>query len=250
MLAPDHRAAFGFRERQADPHDVPDPPDLARQHVADAERVADLRRIAARLPHGEACAAGADEDAPKARQLEDQLVRETFGEEALVLVPADDAEGQHRDREGALLARGATPGRRGLQPVRRELAPEPVQADRLGQVLEPLLAEIVEGVGRASPDVVEEHVADADRVGLGALLDARRDVHPVADEIVAADHHVGEMEPEAQPQAIGLRDADAGERVTDLGRAAQRVDGAAELHQRGIAGDVEDPALQRRDLLP
>ena len=202
LVAPHHRAPVRFSERQTDPHLIADLPDLALQHVANAQRVADLDRIQVGVGNGKARAARADEQAAKAGQFDDQLVRQTLGEEPLVLVSAHDPEGQDRNRTGPLFPDAWVRVGADCSLCRAHLLPEPVDADRLGQVLEASLAEILEGEGRVAPDVVEEHAAHADAVGLGLLLNAGCNVHAVSDEIVTPDHDVGEMKPEAQFQRI------------------------------------------------
>ncbi len=101
--------------------------------------------------------------------------------------------------------------------------------DRFRHVLEIAVAKIVEVEGRIAPDVVEEDAADADGVRLRVLLDARRHIHAVADEILAADHHIGEVQAEAQPERLAIAGSRKGR--ADLGGAAQSIDGACELDE-------------------
>ena len=90
-------------ERETDPHLIADLPDLALQDVPNAQRVADLDRIGIGVGKGKAGAARADEQAAEAGQLDDQLIRQPFGQKPLVLVPAHDPEGQDRNGTGPLL---------------------------------------------------------------------------------------------------------------------------------------------------
>ncbi len=91
------------------------------------------------------------------------------------------------------------------------------------------------------PRMLSKNAPLTDAVGDRVLLDAGRHVHPVADQAITLDHHVGKMKSEAQPERIGLHALTSGKGTADLGRAAQDMDRAAELRQPRIPGRVEDP---------
>ena len=89
-----------------------------------------------------------------------------------------------------------------MQSVSCALLPQSVNAERLGQVLEAPRAQVIEDEGRVAADVVEEHPAHTDAVGIRLLLNAGCNIHAVPNEIATPDHDVGEMKPDPQFQRI------------------------------------------------
>src|SRR5438874_9127124 len=71
------------------------------------------------------------------------------------------------------------------------------------------------------------------------------DVDAVAVDVVAVDDHIAEIDPDPEFDALGRRDARApfAHRFLHLGRAAHRVDDAAELDQHAVAGSLDDAAI-------
>ena len=70
---------------------------------------------------------------------------------------------------------------------------------------------------------------DGDAARLRDALDARRNIHAVAHQVVALDHDVADMNADAQrqaPQVVGF--------LYRLG-AAHRLNGAGELDQEAVA---------------
>ena len=95
-------------------------------------------------------------------------------------------------------------------------------------------------------DVLPHGARDRDAAGLGQLLEARRDVDPVAIEVVALDDHVAEVDsdPERDPLVLGNADVAPGERLLDVDGAGQSVDDARELRQQAVAHQLDDaPAV-------
>ena len=78
-----------------------------------------------------------------------------------------------------------------------ELAAQAIDPDRLADVVEAALPQVVEGIGRGPADLLEQHGADIDGVRFAVLLDTSGEVDPVADQIVALDQHVGQMQAKA-----------------------------------------------------
>ena len=77
------------------------------------------------------------------------------------------------------------------------------------------------------------------------LLKARRDVHAVAEQIVAFDHHVAEID--AYPKddaALGRsRGLVCGNTCLHRHGTGDRIDDGAKLHQGAIAHQLDDAAL-------
>ena len=82
--------------------------------------------------------------------------------------------------------------------LRRDWARNPVDANGPGDVLDPLLAHVLEGEVEFVAHLVANGLRDADAAGLGEPFQAGRDVHPVAVDIVAVDDDVAEIDADAE----------------------------------------------------
>ena len=93
----------------------------------------------------------------------------------------------------------------GLAPV-RACAPSSatVDADRPGDVLQLLLALVDKADIDPAFDVLLHARRHADAARLGEALEARRDVHAVAENIVVLDDDVADMDADAEVDALGL----------------------------------------------
>jgi len=109
-------------------------------------------------------------------------------------------------------------------------------------VLDLLLAQILEDEGQPVADVVMHRIGDEHPAGIGERLDARGDVDAVAIEIVALDDHVAEIDADAQLDAAVRPDSSVplGHRLLHRDRAAHRVDDAGELDEEAVAGGLDD----------
>jgi hypothetical protein len=76
------------------------------------------------------------------------------------------------------------------------------------------------------------------------LLNTRRQIDPVSNEIVALDGDIREMDAETHSQRLFLGLFSTRKRCADLHGATQRVYGAWKLGQSGVAGPIEDPAIE------
>jgi len=165
----------------------------------------------------------------------------------LVLAVRADLEWQHREGVGAFGDSRLWPGRRYLVDMALDLAAQPVNADGLGDIAEALLALVVERIGRGPPDLVEKRGADVDRARIGALLDARGEIDAVADQVVAIDHHVGQMQSEAHGQWFVVSTLPQRQHLANADRAAQCVDRARELGQHRVAHRLEEASVALGD---
>ena len=106
-----------------------------------------------------------------------------------------------------------------------------------------------------SLDLLAHRRRDADLLGLGQSLQPRRDIDAVAEQIVAARHHVAQIEadPELDLPILGEIAIAARGHALDRHRAAHRLHRARELGHDAVAGEIEDPAVvlghERRDHL-
>jgi len=91
---------------------------------------------------------------------------------------------------------------------------------------------------------------DADTARLSQSFKARRDIDPVAKDIVALDDDVALVDTDAKlDPALGRqRRVAIGERRLHLGRTAERIDDARKLDQQAVAGGLDDSAPVLGDL--
>ena len=89
-----------------------------------------------------------------------------------------------------------------------------------------------------------------DAAGLGHLLQPGGDVDAIAVEIAALDHHVAEIDADAQYNALVVgerRRSPLAMPLLQLDRAGDGVHGAGELDQHAVAHHLDDAALMLRN---
>ena len=108
-----------------------------------------------------------------------------------------------------------------------------------------LETDILEGEVEPALDALAHHVGDADPAGLGQPLQAGGDVDAVAENIVALDDDVAEVDADAVADADVLAPLrlPLGHRLLDPGGRGDRVDDAGELDQHPIARGLDDAAV-------
>src|SRR4029450_7664360 len=89
---------------------------------------------------------------------------------------------------------------------------------------------------------------DADAPRVRQVLQARRDIDAVAIEIAALDHHIAEIDADAQqnsplPRQTVVRGRHA---LLQLHRADNCVDGAGKFYEHPIAHHLDDTTAMRR----
>ena len=148
----------------------------------------------------------------------------------------------------------ATPQRpRGQSRARQ--SGEPFGAHRIGahrpcDVLDAVLADVVEGVRKLVPDLVSDHSGDANSTGLGECLQPCRDIHTVAEDVVFFDDHIAQIDPNAEPDATllaHLRFA-ADHPALNLHSAAHGIHNTRKLRQKAVAGVLYGAASVLLDL--
>jgi hypothetical protein len=105
-----------------------------------------------------------------------------------------------------------------------------------------LLAEILEGVIQLAVDLPLDVAGDAEPAGLGQALEAGGQVDPVAEDVLAVDDDVAQVDAHA-PEDLAVRRRRVialGEGALDLGGAGHRVDHAGELGQEAVAHELDD----------
>ena len=120
---------------------------------------------------------------------------------------------------------------------------------RTVDVLHLVLAAIGEGDVDPPADVLVDGVGDRDPARLGKAFDAGGDVDAVAEDVVAVDDDVADMNADPVLQEIGLGRAVAapGHRRLEGDAALHRVHGGGEFNQQAVAGRLDDPAAMLGD---
>ena len=120
-----------------------------------------------------------------------------------------------------------------------------------GDVLDLLIAEIVERQRQPVADVIADDSRDTDRAGLGEGFQPGRDVDPVAEQVVAVDHDIADMHADAELHRLVGRAAGilGGDRRLHRDGALHGIDRAGEVGDDAVARGVEDTAPVRRDQL-
>ena len=125
-----------------------------------------------------------------------------------------------------------------------------VGAHRLGDVFQRYRAEIADIQIEPRLHLPIGVLREADGAGLGDALQARGDVDAVAHQVaVVLLHDIAEMDGDAEFDASILRHAGVAlhHAVLHFDRAPDRVDHAAKLDDRPIAGALDHPALVDSD---
>jgi hypothetical protein len=133
----------------------------------------------------------------------------------------------------------------------RRFGADPVYPDRVGDVLDLLLAQIVEAQRQLVADLAVRRGRNANRAGLGKRLQPGRDVDPVAEQIDAIDDDVADMHANAQLHRLveGTARVLRGDRGLDRDRALDGIDHAGEVGDDTVARGVKDAAPVRQDQL-
>ena len=245
------RAALRVHQLRGDPDTIADLADAALEHVTHAELARHLLHVdRAALVH-ERRVARDDEQPTHVRYRRDDVFGNPVCEVFLLVVTAHVFEWQNRNRR--LVWQPGCRVRLLRRTVRRHIARlQTKTADRPIEVLDGLLAEILERHGERVADMLVNVARDANPAGLRQCLHAGRDVDTVAVEIAALDHDVTEADADAKRDPLSLRDIGVagGHGRLDLDRARNGVDHAGELDQRTVAGRLERAAamLERRRL--
>src|SRR5216683_8306756 len=127
---------------------------------------------------------------------------------------------------------------------------EAIGAYRARDVLDCLLAPVLEGIGQPVADLIAYGAGDADPAWLGETFEPRRNVHAVAVDIAAVDDDVAQIDADAKldpplRRHVGVALA---HRCLDLDGALYGLDDAGELDQRTVAHQLDCAASMRGDL--
>jgi hypothetical protein len=84
---------------------------------------------------------------------------------------------------------------------------------------------------------------------LGQTLQPGRDIHPVAIDLLALDHHVAKIDADAELHTpLGWQVSILGfERGLDIGCTLHCIDHAGEFGQHAVAGGIDKPSAMLLD---
>ena len=122
---------------------------------------------------------------------------------------------------------------------------------RVGDVLQTALTDILEWNLDNLANLIVDGLRDANSSGLGKLLEANRNVHAGAVEVVVLGNHVTQIDADAELHLFVLRDGGfvLGNLVLDLDSASNGFDDTGELGDEAVARATEDATLMRGDRL-
>src|SRR5713101_4686168 len=131
--------------------------------------------------------------------------------------------------------------------MRRRGCSCPLRAHRIGShwpsdVLDQLVAHILETVRELVADLVAHDPRDADPARLGQRLQPRRNVDAIAVDVVILADDVAEIDADAELDSPFDGDAGIafGHRTLHLDRTMHRVDDAGELDEEPVTGGFDD----------
>jgi len=106
-----------------------------------------------------------------------------------------------------------------------------IDPHRPRDILDALLAYILKRIGQPVAHLVANHPRDADPARLCKRLQTRRDVHPIAKDVVALDDYIAEIDSDAEPDAAVIGDPcfAVDHRPLPFGGAANGIDDASEF---------------------
>ncbi len=159
------------------------------------------------------------------------------------MVVAHVGERQHRDRRLVGLGDFCLGNAFGFGRARAEDDVE--HPHREADILQFLLASVLVGKVELVADILAHRARHRHPTRLGDAFDPRRDIDPVAENVVALDDHIAEVDTDAKldPPLLGDRRIAAAHFTLDVDRAIDRADHAGEFDQHAVAGQFDDPPL-------
>ncbi len=120
-----------------------------------------------------------------------------------------------------------------------------VDPDGPCDVLEGLLADVLESEVEPARGILLHSRRDADPAGLGQRFQTRGDIDPVAKDVAILDDNVAHVDADAQLDAVvgGHTGVAPGHLALHLDGAAQPIHHTAELDEQPVAGGLDDAAL-------
>ena len=185
--------------------------------------------------------AGDDEQPLDAGQAGDDVFDHAVDEIVLLGISAHVLERQHRDRRPVRQRQR----RAGVGAGAAAAGANAIDAHRLCDVLELLLAHVGHVDGKLALDLLKSIVRKTNRARRGQRLDPCGDVDAVAVDVALVDDDIADVDADAEFDAavFGNVRIALGGTALRVEREAHRVDGAGEFHQRAVAGGLDDAAV-------
>ena len=120
-----------------------------------------------------------------------------------------------------------------------------IDPHRTGDVLDLLLAAILERVGQLVANLIADDTRYADAGRIGERLEPRRDIDAVAEDVVILGDDVAEVDADAEfePPLGGDIAVARGHLALHPNGATHRIDDAGELDKEPVAGGFDDPPV-------
>jgi hypothetical protein len=121
--------------------------------------------------------------------------------------------------------------------------------DRLLDVLDLLRPKITKARGQRFPDLSVSVTGNAHPSGLSDPLQARGYVDPIAQKVATSNHHVPDMDADAEAECTihAYASVHVTERLLDLDGTLDGIDGGGKFGQYAVACGVGDPAPMLRN---
>src|SRR5262249_12455155 len=119
-----------------------------------------------------------------------------------------------------------------------------IDPHRPGDVLDLLLAAILERIRQFVANLVAHHLGDADAGGLCQRLQASRHIDPVAVYVVILGDDIAKIDPDAKCEPTFFRNCGVtlGHFALHFDGATHRVDDTLEFDEEAVAGRLDDSA--------
>src|SRR5919106_2851114 len=246
LLGPDMLAGFGVDQLAGDADAAARRSDAALQDIANSEVPGDLPDIDGFALVNEARIPGDDEEPTQARQRRDDVLGHAVSEVILLGIATQIGEGQ--DRYGRLLdlPRLLWACIRADRPEsRRKVQGDAISAYWPIDVLEHLLAHVLESEIESVADVISDGCRDRDPTRFRYAFQPRRQIDAVTVDVFGLDDHVPEVDAHAKLYPAVLRHT----RIAlshpplDRGRAGHSIHDAWKPRQKPVARVLHDAPL-------
>ena len=234
-------AGFSVNELRIHAHALSRLADAPFEHVAHAELASDLFHVNRLALEREGGIARDHERAGQPRQLGGEIFGQAIDEIVLISIPSEICERQDHDRQLGYADRadryiGACPPGHGT--LYR------IGSHRPRNVLQVLLAHVDELGRDLVLDLMVRRIGDGDAARLRDAFEPGRDVHPIAQDVIAFDQHVTEIDADAEQHSPILRQTCIPLCHEFLNRdgALDRGNDRGKFHQHAIASALDDPA--------
>ena len=242
-VGPQMRAGLRLDQLRRDAHPVARFAHAAFEHVAHSQFAGDLPHVDGSAFVGGARVAGDNEQPADARERGDDLLDHAVGEIFLLRIAAQILKRQYRNR-------GFVRQWHRRRYRRFYAKPHAPDMHRPCNVLDLLLARVLEGEIELVAYLAVDYLADADAARLGERFQTCRDVDTVAKDVAPIANDVAEIDADAELDPLFLRDLSIalGHPLLHFDSATHRIDNAGELNKQAIAGGFDDAPAMLLDL--